>query len=101
MSGTPELQRALAVDPRTAGRRRFSAWTVVVPLALAACIYVVASIIGSARWSIGFPHQAARGVDGAAGRPRARVHDASRGHLADRGATGPHLAVETPLAEPA
>jgi hypothetical protein len=34
-------------------RRRFSGWTVVVPLALTACIYVVASIIGSTRWTVG------------------------------------------------
>ncbi len=34
-------------------RRTFSVWTVVVPLALTACIYVVASIIGSTRWTVG------------------------------------------------
>jgi LysM repeat protein len=33
-------------------RRKFSVWTLVVPLALTACIYVVASIIGSTRWTI-------------------------------------------------
>jgi hypothetical protein len=33
-------------------RRRFSGWTVVVPIVLAACIYVVASIIGGTRWTL-------------------------------------------------
>ena len=48
-------------------------WTVVVPLALAACIYVVASIIGSARWSIGLP---ASGGPAAPTAPRAGLERA-------------------------
>jgi LysM repeat protein len=49
---------APVLDPMPASRRRFSGWTVVVPLALTACVYVVASIIGSTRWSIGGPGHA-------------------------------------------
>lgn len=40
-------------------RRRFSGWTVVVPVVLALCVYVVASIVGDTRWTL-HPHKAAR-----------------------------------------
>jgi LysM repeat protein len=39
-------------------RRRFSGWTVVVPIVLAICIYVVVTIVGDTRWTL-HPHRAA------------------------------------------
>jgi hypothetical protein len=39
-------------------RRRFSGWTVVVPLVLALCVYVVVTIVGDTRWTL-HPHHAA------------------------------------------
>jgi LysM repeat protein len=52
-----------------AARRRFSAWTLIVPVVLAACIYVVASIIGSTRWTLGSTGNVpVRGVQPVAGR---------------------------------
>jgi hypothetical protein len=60
IDGTPGLA------PSRARRRRFSGWTVVVPLALAACVWVVASIIGSTRWTV-------TGSDTDQQRPPARV----------------------------
>ena len=53
MARTPKLSGAPGLDRLPSTGRRFSAWTLVVPLALAACVYVVASIIGSTRWTIG------------------------------------------------
>ena len=53
MARAPRLLGAPGLDPMPVTRRRFSGWTVVVPLALTVCIYVVASIIGSTRWTIG------------------------------------------------
>jgi hypothetical protein len=42
--------------PRVAGprkpRRRFTGWTIVVPIVLAACIYVVATIISDTHWTL-------------------------------------------------
>jgi LysM repeat protein len=46
---------APGIDGPLRMRRRFSVWTLVVPLALTACIYVVASIIGSTRWTVRGP----------------------------------------------
>ena len=57
MARTPDPRGASDMRPMRP-RRRFSGWTVVVPLALAACIYVVASILGSTRWTIGRPAHA-------------------------------------------
>jgi hypothetical protein len=40
------------LDPPARPRRRFSGWTIVVPLTLTACVWVVASIIASTRWTL-------------------------------------------------
>jgi hypothetical protein len=55
-----------ALDPPRRPRRRFSGWTIVVPLALTGCVWVVASIIGSTRWTL-------TGSDRDQQRPPARV----------------------------
>lgn len=56
MAGSPELLGTPGFEPMPAARRRFSCWTVVVPLTLTACVYVVASIIAGTRWTIGAGH---------------------------------------------
>lgn len=40
-------------------RRRFSGWTVVVPIVVALCVYVVATIVGETHWTL-HPHRSAR-----------------------------------------
>jgi hypothetical protein len=55
--------RPSSVDGLPRARHRFSVWTVIFPLALTACVYVVASIIASARWTLGTTdHGASRTV---------------------------------------
>jgi hypothetical protein len=50
------------LQARPGARRRFSAWTLIVPVALAACVYVVASIIASTRWDLAGASHAAPSI---------------------------------------
>jgi hypothetical protein len=60
MARTSVIGGSPGLDPRPSPRRRFSGWTIIVPLALTACVWVVASIIGSTRWSAGRSDQTRR-----------------------------------------
>jgi hypothetical protein len=48
----PSTIEARRLSTMPVARRRYSVWTVLVPIALSACVYVVASIIGSTRWTL-------------------------------------------------
>jgi hypothetical protein len=40
------------VAPPRRPRRRFSGWTIVVPIVLATCVYVVGSIVTDTHWTL-------------------------------------------------
>jgi hypothetical protein len=47
----PTLMLRRVAPPREP-RRRFSGWTLVVPIVLAACVYVVGTIISDTHWTL-------------------------------------------------
>jgi hypothetical protein len=50
----PALQRGERTASPVRRRRRFSVATILVPIVLCSCVYVVSTILGSARWTLDY-----------------------------------------------